>query len=448
MCLNTPSTLIKYYIIKLDYIKEKTYNMDVMFMKKYVTEISKNIKFKEDELVNVKTIDEELSINLNNTTSFFSGMGAALTPASTINYKKLDSYNRNKFINAYFKDLKYKYIRLPIGSCDFSEYSYDYYKPFGINMREDEINIEPLLDAIRNFHPSFLASPWTPPRIWKYPILNRLRRLCFGRYAKYLINYIKYYKEQGINIDFLSIQNEPHAYQRWESCVWSNHGMKVFIKYYMIPLLKKNNLNTTIMLHDHNKDNLLNSIDKVYVKDDKVGAIAFHWYTGSHFDELKKVHKKYPQLLLIESEMSCGFSPYNEIEWINDAELYANEIIGNINNGMNIFLDWNLLLDENGGPNHKKNYVKAPILRHEDEIIITPIYHYLKHISCHREQLIYKTKYKKLKLLASMKDDSIVITVLNNSNEDITYSIDNILKDKINKHSIITYYIEQKELTD
>ena len=410
-------------------------------MKKFVTNINKGIKFDEGELINVKDIDEEIVINPNKTISFFSGMGAALTPASTANYKQLDSYNKNKLLNAYFKELKYKYIRLPIGSCDFAEYSYDYYKPFGINMKEDEINIEPLLDKIRDFHPSYLASPWTPPRIWKFPIINRLRRLCYGRYARYLIKYILYYKEQGVNIDFLSIQNEPHAYQKWESCLWSNHAMKVFIKHYMAPLLRKYDLNTTIMLHDHNKDDLLKSIDKLYVDDDKVGAIAFHWYTGSHFKELKKVHDKYPNLLLIESEMSCGFSPYNEFEWINDAELYANEIIGNINNGMNIFIDWNLLLDEYGGPNHKKNYVKAPILRHEDELIITPIYHYLRHISLHREQLVLASKYKKLKVIASLKDKDIVITVLNNTNEDISFNIKNMVKDKINKHSINTYII-------
>jgi glucosylceramidase len=139
--------------------------------------------------------------------------------------------------------------------------------------------------------------------------------------------------------------------------------------------------------------------------------------------------------------MSCGWSPYNEYEWITDAELYANEIIGNINAGMNIFVDWNLLLDENGGPNHKNNFVKSPIIRDDDQIVLTPIYHYLKHISLHQEQLVHQVIYDKLKVLATKKDDKYIITILNNTNDDINFNMKDMVKDTINKHTIVTYII-------
>ena len=413
-----------------------------MDMKKYVTDINNKIYFKEQEINDVNDIDEEIKVYKSKQISFFSGMGGALTPSSTINYSKLDIYNKHRLIQAYFKDLNYKYIRLPIGSCDFSKEKYDYYKLFSLNMEKDKQYISPLLDDIKDeYDLNYLAAPWTPPAIWKWPLINRLRRLCYGRYSSYLIKYLKYYKEQGINIDFLSIQNEPRAYQKWESCVWSYRAQRVFIEKYMIPKLKKNNLSTTIMLHDHNKDNLLKQIDKLYINNNKVSSVGFHWYTGSYFDELQKVHDKYPNLLLIESEMSCGFTPYDEIKWIKDAELYANEIIGNINHGMNIFIDWNLLLDSKGGPNHKDNFVKAPIIRKKQEIVLTPIYHYLKHISYHSEKMVLGTIYDKLKVVASKDGNNYIITVLNSTNEDISFDIKNIVKDKINKHSIITYYI-------
>ena len=409
-------------------------------MKKYVTDITNNIYFEEKELEDIFEVEEKVKLNLKKTTSFFSGMGGALTQATNYNYEKLDSYNKKKIVDYYFKELNYKYIRLPIGSCDFSPYTYNYYKLFGINMKEDEKNIQPLLNEIKDYHISYMASPWSPPKRWKYPLINRLRLTCYRRYAKYLVNYIKYYKEYGINIDFLSIQNEPFAYQKWESCLWSKRRQKLFINRFLIPELKKNNINTSIMLHDHNKDNLSKVIDKLYLDNKYVGAVAFHWYSGSYFDELNKVHTKYPNLLLIESEMCCGFTPYNEKEWITDAELYANEIIGNINNGMNIYMDWNMLLDMEGGPNHKNNFCKAPILRNEEEIIKTPIFHYLKHISMHQEQLVIKSN-NSLKLICTIKDDKHIITVLNNTNEDITFEINNLIKDRINKHSIITYEI-------
>jgi len=410
-------------------------------MKKYVTDINNKLYFQEDYVHSINTYDEQIKLYKSKSISFFSGMGGALTQASCYNYNKLTSYSKNKFINLYFKDLKYKYIRLPIGSCDFAPYTYSYLKGFKFNIEEDIKNIHPLLNDIKEYQISYLASPWSPPTRWKLPLINRLRRTCYRRYAKYLINYLKFYKEYGINIDFISIQNEPRAYQKWESCVWSYKGQKNFIYNYLIPLLKKNKLKTSIMLHDHNKDDMLKAVENIYTKDKYVGAVAFHWYTGSYFDELNKVHQKYPNLLLIESEMSCGFTPYDEKEWINDAELYANEIIGNINNGMNIFVDWNLLLDENGGPNHKNNFVKSPIIRDDDQIVLTPIYHYLKHISLHQEQLVHQVIYDKLKVLATKKDDKYIITVLNNTNDDINFNMKDMVKDTINKHTIVTYII-------
>ena len=412
-----------------------------MSMKKYVTDINNKLYFKEDYIHSINKYDEQIKVYKSKCISFFSGMGGALTQASTINYNLLNSYNKNKLINLYFKDLKYKYIRLTIGSCDFSPVTYDYYKLFGFDINKDKEYIQPLLNDIKDYKLSFIASPWSPPKVWKYPLINRLRFLCYRRYAKYLTNYLKYYKEYGINIDFLSIQNEPYAYQKWESCLWSTRRQKLFINKYMIPYLNKNKLTTTIMLHDHNKKDLSKRIDKLYTYNDKISSIGFHWYDGNHFDELNKVHNKYPNLLLIESEMSCGYSPYDEKEWINDAELYAHEIIGSINNGMNIFLDWNLLLDEKGGPNHKNNFVKAPILRDDDQLIVTPIYHYLKHISLHQEQLVHQVIYDKLNVLVTEKDNNYIITVLNNTDEDINFNIKDMVKDTINKHSIITYII-------
>ena len=277
---------------------------------------------------------------------------------------------------------------------------------------------------------TYMASPWSPPNKYKNIFNIKLKKNKYEDYANYLVNYLNYYKDFGINIKYISIQNEPYALQKWESCLFNSEEQKEFINV----LSSKLDDNTSIMLHDHNKKNLCNYIDNTYINNDKISAIAFHWYDGSHFEELAKVHEKYPNLKLIESEMCCGYSPYNQIKWIKDAELYANEIIGNLNNYMNIYMDWNLLLDEYGGPNHKKNYVKSPIIRVEDQIVKTPIYYYLKHISLHQNSNIYEVKSNKLKVLVSDK----YITILNDTKEDISFSILNI-RDTIKKHTIITY---------
>ena len=101
-------------------------------MKKYVTDINNKIYFEEDYAHSINTYDENVKVYKSKTISFFSGIGGALTQSSTINYKLLSSYSKNKLINLYFKDLKYRYIRLPIGSCDFSPVTYDYLKDLNL----------------------------------------------------------------------------------------------------------------------------------------------------------------------------------------------------------------------------------------------------------------------------------------------------------------------------
>ena len=398
-------------------------------MKKYITDIKNNLYFEESNIVDTNTIDE--TIEVNNIKSKFDGMGGALTQASNINFNYLSFEQEEEFLKAYFEDLKYKYIRLPIGSCDFSPISYDYLNHKKFDIGEDKLYIQPLLKEImQKYNITYMASPWSPPRKYKNLFGTKLKKNKYEDYANYLVDYINYYKDFGINIKYISIQNEPYAMQKWESCLFNSNEQKEFINV----LSSKLDDNTSIMLHDHNKKNLCNYIDNTYIENDKVKAIAFHWYDGSHFDELEKVHNKYPNLKLIESEMCCGYSSYNELRWIKDAELYANEIIGNLNNYMNIYMDWNLLLDEYGGPNHKNNFVKAPIMLIENELVKTPIYYYLKHISLHQDSNIYDIKSDKLKVLVSDK----YITILNDTKEDISFNILNI-KDKINKHTIITY---------
>lgn len=396
-------------------------------MKKYITDINNNILFSESNIIETNNINE--SIEVYDKISKFYGMGGALTQASTVNYKLLDNTSKEDFIKSYFEDLNYKYIRLPIGSCDFSPISYDYLSFGKFNIGKDKKYIQPLLNEIKKYNITYIASPWSPPKAYKNFFNNKLKNNKYEDYANYLVNYINYYKDYGINIKYLSIQNEPNALQKWESCLFNSNEQKEFMNI-LIPKLN----DTTIMLHDHNKSDLTKYIDDIYIQNDKISSIAFHWYDGSHFDELNKVHNKYPNLTLIESEMCCGYSPYNQIEWIKDSELYVNEIIGNLNNYMNIYMDWNLLLDDKGGPNHKKNYVKSPIIRNNNSIIKTPIYYYLKHISLHQDSNIYANASNYLKVLVSDK----YITIMNNTNDDISFSILDI-KDTIPKHSIITY---------
>ena len=117
-----------------------------------------------------------------------------------------------------------------------------------------------------------------------------------------------------------------------------------------------------------------------------------------------------------------------------------------MNCGINAYLDWNILLDEYGGPTHSKNYVKSPSIRMDDNYLKSPIYYYLYHVShfINNSIIIENKNTTNLKVVSLKSNNKIIIVIMNNSNTDIEYKL--IIKkknisDKINKHSIITYEI-------
>ena len=423
-------------------------------MKKYVTDINKGIYIKEEKVnKDITKTNNVIEILDNKKITKFYGFGSAITESSGFNYNKLSVDNKIMFINDYFsKDgLNYNYGRLSIGSNDFSLNSFSYAKKPDLsdfNIDQDKKYVIPFLnDILDKKKISLIASPWSPPRMYKrLPILRwgiKLSKKRYEDYSLYLLRFINEYKKLGIKIDYLTMQNEPMARQRWESCKFTISEQKEFIYIYLMDKLK----DAKILLWDHNKDNLYNIVNELHIDNDIIAGVAFHFYTGHCFEEIKKLREKYPDKLLINSEMCCGYSKYNEKEWISAAEYYLKDIIGDMNSGVNAYLDWNILLDENGGPTHSKNYVKSASIRVNDEYIKTPIYYYLYHVShfIGNECTIIENKNNtNLKVVGFKSKDKLSVILMNNSNQPIEYNLllkKNTIYDKINAHSTITYEV-------
>lgn len=422
-------------------------------IKKYLTDINNNIYIKEMTIKKSKNNSNNLiKVDLDNEIGLFYGFGSAITESSGFNYQNLSEDNRKNFIKDYFSlsGLNYNYGRISIGSNDFSLSNYSYAKKRNLNdfsvSRDKKYVIPFLLDILKNKNISLIASPWSPPKMYKrLPILYygiKLSKRHYDRYSDYLINFINEYRKLGIKIDYLTMQNEPVARQHWESCVFKLDEQKDFIYNYLLNKLT----DTKVLLWDHNKDNLFNIISDLYIKNDKVGGVAFHYYTGNHFDEIKKIREKYKELFLVNSEMCCAYSPYNEKNWISSAEYYINDIIGDMNNGINAYLDWNILLDENGGPTYRNNPVKSASIRIGDNYVKSPIYYYLYHISHFIDNsiIIKNENNTNLKIVSLKNNKKIIIVIMNKSNQDIEYNL--LLKnkniyDEIKKHTIVTYEI-------
>ena len=115
--------------------------------------------------------------------------------------------------------------------------------------------------------------------------------------------------------------------------------------------------------------------------------------------------------------------------WKN-GERYGKSMINDFNNGTVGWTDWNILLDETGGPNHVQNFCFAPIHANtkSNEIIYTPSYYYIGHFSkfIRPEAKRISTSCSRSHLLStSFVNDSnqIVTVVMNQSDTEIKYQL-------------------------
>ena len=424
-------------------------------IKKYTTDINNKIYLKEEVFKNKNNKSKNtIQIFSHEKITDFWGFGSAITESSAYNYAKLSDDNKKEFIKDYYSinGLNYNYGRISIGSNDFSLNSFLYAKKRDLrdfSIKRDQEYVIPFLKEILKIKKlSLIASPWSPPRMYKrLPILRwgiKLSKKYYDNYSNYLIKFISEYQKLGIKINYLTMQNEPIARQRWESCKFNIFEQKDFIYNYLLDKLH----DTKLLLWDHNKDDLCKIVDSLYLENDKIGGVAFHYYTGHCFDEIKKLREKYPNKLLINTEMCCSYSKYDEKAWIGAAEYYLNDIIGDMNSGVNAYLDWNILLDENGGPTHSKNYVKSPSIRVNDNYVKSPIYYYLYHISHFigdKMTIIKNSNNTNLKVVSLKNNNKIIVVIMNKTKEDIEYNLlleNHKFFDKIEKHSIITYEIK------
>lgn len=311
----------------------------------------------------------------------------------------------------------------------------------------------------RNRSLQFLASPWSPPSFMKdnhqLTLGGKLLPKFQETWANYLVNYVKEYQKLGIPISYMTIQNEPNAIQPWESCLYSGEEEANLLKDYLFPIFQKNYLQTKFFLWDHNKEKLLDrSIESLVTHNsfDYAAGIAFHWYSGEHFENIELTHQLFPDKLLFHTEGCTGYSHFKESDMLWNSELYASEIIGDFNHGIHGFIDWNLLLDYQGGPNHKKNYCNSPIMLNKDKtnFIKNLMYYYIGHFSKYilpNSVRIGFTKFSDNILMTAFKNSNnrVMIVLLNKTNQAIEYNLvyqKQYYHDNLDKHSIVTLLID------
>ena len=436
---------------------------------KYETNYKRNLFFNKTKVTSKKILKnpEYQVINIYPEIKYqdFIGFGGAFTQSSGINFSKLSNEKKDSLIKDYFsKDgLDYSLGRLTIGSSDFSDKSYSYSKKSDLSdfsIDEDKNYIIPLIkkaiDTKNNL--KFLASPWSPPKFMKSNKMLVLGGKLLDKYkqtyADYLVKYIKAYEKENININYITVQNEPNAVQTWESCIYTDKEEAEFAIKYLYPTFQNNNINTKIFIWDQNREKLftraiseLNSNDALKA----ISGIAFHWYTGDHFENIKLVSETFPGKLLFHTEICTGFSHFKPNEELKNAEMYAHDIIGDLNNGVNAYFDWNLLLDHKGGPNHKLNYCNSPIMLNNDwsDYIKTPTYYYIGHFSKlikpGARRLAFSRYTDSIEVTSFINpDNSIAIVLLNKNDHNKEYNLcinGTTIHDNLDSHAIVSYIL-------
>ena len=434
----------------------------------YITSKDSNnriTKIPENQIsVESKAGSKSIRIHKNHQRQSILGFGGAFTEASASIYDQLGSDSKNEIIEAYFGENgnAYNMGRTHINSCDFSLGNYAYCEiedkelnNFSID-RDKKILIPFIKDALKNAKTKIylMASPWSPPPWMKSNgQMNHGGKLKIefqDTWANYYCKYINFYENEGVPIWGISVQNEPEAVQTWDSCIYTGEEERDFIKNFLGPALEKNKfLDKKLIIWDHNRDLMLKRARAVLsdpVAAKYVWGTGFHWYNGDYFDEVQKVHDEFPDKELIFTE-GCQEEGPHIGSW-DLGERYATSIINDLNRWTVAWIDWNLLLDERGGPNHVGNYCSAPIIVNtkSQEILYQSSYFYLGHFSrfFKRGDKIIECENNTdnlLSLSAINKNEKISTTIMNKENKSVDFFYENALDTKsfsIPARSIIT----------
>ncbi|QQL50371.1 glycoside hydrolase family 30 protein [Mucilaginibacter ginkgonis] len=404
------------------------------------------------------------------------GFGGALTDASAETFYKLSKDKQRELMTAYFdkqKGIGYTMGRTHIQSSDFSSDSYSYVadndtelKTFSVD-HDKKYRIPFIKEAMAaaGGKLTMFVTPWSPPGWMKTngSVLHggKLKEQYAQNWANFYVKFINTYEKLGIPIWGLSVQNEPMATQTWESCIYTANDERVFIKKYLGPTLAKSGLGSKkLMGWDHNRDLLYQQASTILEDPDAakyVWGIAFHWYetwtgAGMNFENVRRVHEAFPDTHLMFTE---GCAEKFDFSRLNDwalGERYGYSMINDLNAGTVGWTDWNILLDEKGGPNHVGNYCFAPI--HADtrtgQLIYTNAYYYIGQISKFvkpgaRRIAASASRDRLLTTAFVNPDGKVAVVVMNQTDEAITYFL--WIKGKAAKanalpHSIATLMVD------
>lgn len=302
------------------------------------------------------------------------GLGASLTHSSAYNIN--NSQYKNEMLDAFFSSDKgsaFNVLRLPIGSSDFTTYVDGEIRHFTLNDTEnvtpdpelsefnidiDRVDLLPVLKEIQEMNDDLVtvSAPWSPPAWMKTSnslYSGSLKTEYEEVYVEYLLKYLLSYEEEGVDIDYISIQNEPYHGNSTHPVMFMEYDQAIRISIMLGEAMQEEGLDTMIMGWDHNTD--VTEYGLELLDDEKaneyISGIAFHGYYGDVFDiehAFNLIHDAYPEKDLYFTEITAGDW---SVDFANNISYSMQNVIsGSFNNYGRMVLYWNLVLDEDNGP--------------------------------------------------------------------------------------------------
>ena len=456
-------------------------------MKIKVFETSRNGN-KLTELTGFSSTDNISEISLNPKKKYQSstGFGGAFTESSAYLLNQMSDEKRKEIIDAYFSEQgsNYSLTRTHMNSCDFSLSNYSYSPVEGdknlkhFSVQEDMEDIIPMIqdaqeaskDGFKIFASPWTAAPWMKDNNdWRG---GKLLPEYYDTWALFFSKYVDAYKDQGINIWGFTVENEPHGNNSsWESMHYSPDEMTNFVKNFLGPQLERDGKGDIVILgYDQNRADLKKWVDSMFENEESskyFDGTAVHWYDSTfeyYPNELQYAHNKAPNKYLIQTEacIDSEIPQWEDDDWYFRKEAtdwgfdwreddkkylhpkyapfnrYSRDIIGSLNNWVDGWVDWNMVLDTQGGPNWVNNWCVAPIIvdPSKDEIYYTPLYyvmtHFSKYIRPGAEIIDVENNDSDLMVTAAQNpDNSIAVVLFNEGKDEKSYNI------KLNEYSKI-----------
>lgn len=391
----------------------------------------------------LENINFSITVDPDVTYQEMDGFGFSLTGGSALHLHNMAPTDRATILNELFSEdgIGVSYLRVSIGASDLDAEPFTYNDlPTGetdenleqFSIAPDQEHLIPVLNEILEINPNIkiMGSPWSAPSWMKTnnkSIGGSLRPEYFETYANYFVKYIQAYLEEGITIDAITIQNEPYHDGNNPSMYMESTDQALFIKDFLGPAFEAANIDTKIIIWDHNADNTsyATSILDDAEANPYIDGSAFHLYNGS-INNLTTLHNAHPDKNLYFTEQWVGAnSNFDENLLWHTREL----IVGATRNWCKTVLEWNLASNSSLEPhtqggcteclgaltidgNNVQRNVAYYIIAHASKFVRPGSHRIASNYSDELPNVAFKTP-----------DGNIVVIVVNNTEIDKSFNI-------------------------